>query len=234
MRGTAQWKRGTRIVALYAGRGKVRARFARRKLRPPSKESTMSLIVRTLLAAMTIAAPLSTPAARPVFNRRRRVNRRRHPAKPFLRQRAEPPVRFLARPVGSHQPGRQAGRTQPDRSDPGRLRAAGKLGQPQWRVRQELQHLQCRHRALGTVLGRQQRLAPAPERRHGRGQAWCCRACRTKPMPRPAWSQRERITWTPNADGSVRQHWETSTDDGKTWKTSFDGLYRHPPGGSAG
>lgn len=45
--------------------------------------------------------------------------------------------------------------------------------------------------------------------------------------------QRERITWTPNADRSVRQHWETSTDDGKTWKTSFDGLYRHPPGGSA-
>lgn len=46
--------------------------------------------------------------------------------------------------------------------------------------------------------------------------------------------QRERITWTPNADGSVRQHWETSVDDGKTWKTSFDGLYRHPHGGSAG
>ncbi len=32
------------------------------------------------------------------------------------------------------------------------------------------------------------------------------------------------ITWTPNADGSVRQHWETS-EDGKTWKTAFDGLY---------
>jgi hypothetical protein len=36
----------------------------------------------------------------------------------------------------------------------------------------------------------------------------------------------ERITWTPNPDGSVRQHWEQSTDGGKTWKTSFDGLYR--------
>lgn len=46
--------------------------------------------------------------------------------------------------------------------------------------------------------------------------------------------QRERITWTPNADGSVRQHWETSSDDGKTWKTSFDGLYRHSPDGPAG
>ena len=38
--------------------------------------------------------------------------------------------------------------------------------------------------------------------------------------------QRERITWTPNADGSVRQLWETSTDDGKRWAVSFDGLYR--------
>lgn len=35
-----------------------------------------------------------------------------------------------------------------------------------------------------------------------------------------------RITWTPNADGTVRQHWETSDDDGATWKTAFDGLYR--------
>ena len=35
-----------------------------------------------------------------------------------------------------------------------------------------------------------------------------------------------RITWTPNKDGSVRQHWETSADRGKTWQTAFDGLYR--------
>ena len=34
-----------------------------------------------------------------------------------------------------------------------------------------------------------------------------------------------RITWTPNQDGSVRQHWETSSDKGQTWATSFDGLY---------
>ncbi|WP_428409796.1 tetratricopeptide repeat protein [Hyphococcus sp.] len=34
-----------------------------------------------------------------------------------------------------------------------------------------------------------------------------------------------RITWTPNDDGSVRQHWETSTDDGVSWTTVFDGLY---------
>jgi hypothetical protein len=35
---------------------------------------------------------------------------------------------------------------------------------------------------------------------------------------------RHRITWTPNADGSVRQHWE-STDDRGRWTTAFDGLY---------
>jgi hypothetical protein len=36
---------------------------------------------------------------------------------------------------------------------------------------------------------------------------------------------RHRITWTPNADGSVRQHWESSGADG-AWKTLFDGTYR--------
>ncbi len=36
----------------------------------------------------------------------------------------------------------------------------------------------------------------------------------------------DKITWTPNADGSVRQHWEISQDGGETWKTSFDGTYR--------
>ncbi|MGH9348108.1 MAG: cupin domain-containing protein [Vicinamibacterales bacterium] len=35
-----------------------------------------------------------------------------------------------------------------------------------------------------------------------------------------------RITWTPAADGSVRQHWEISRDGGKTWQTAFDGTYR--------
>lgn len=35
----------------------------------------------------------------------------------------------------------------------------------------------------------------------------------------------QRITWTPNEDGSVRQHWENSTD-GESWKTAFDGTYR--------
>jgi len=34
-----------------------------------------------------------------------------------------------------------------------------------------------------------------------------------------------RITWYNNADGTVRQHWEASKDDGQTWTTLFDGLY---------
>lgn len=34
-----------------------------------------------------------------------------------------------------------------------------------------------------------------------------------------------RVTWTPNEDGSVRQHWESSSDGGETWATVFDGTY---------
>ena len=36
---------------------------------------------------------------------------------------------------------------------------------------------------------------------------------------------RQRITWTTDAD-EVRQFWETSADDGKTWTVAFDGRYR--------
>ncbi len=35
---------------------------------------------------------------------------------------------------------------------------------------------------------------------------------------------RERITWEKQGD-RVRQLWESSTDEGKTWKVLFDGLY---------
>jgi hypothetical protein len=38
-----------------------------------------------------------------------------------------------------------------------------------------------------------------------------------------------RITWTPNADGTVRQLWETRAAG--AWKTTFDGLYRKKPNG---
>jgi len=36
---------------------------------------------------------------------------------------------------------------------------------------------------------------------------------------------KHRITWTPNANGTVRQHWE-STDTKGNWSTTFDGLYK--------
>lgn len=36
---------------------------------------------------------------------------------------------------------------------------------------------------------------------------------------------RHRITWTPNPDGSVRQHWESAAAGG-AWSTAFDGKYR--------
>lgn len=35
---------------------------------------------------------------------------------------------------------------------------------------------------------------------------------------------KQRITWTPNADGSVRQLWETMDDKG-AWTVAFDGKY---------
>ena len=41
----------------------------------------------------------------------------------------------------------------------------------------------------------------------------------------PAQLDHQRITWTPNPDGSVRQHWEVSSDGG-SWRTAFDGEYR--------
>ena len=36
----------------------------------------------------------------------------------------------------------------------------------------------------------------------------------------------ERISWSPNADGSIRQHWQSSRDRGMRWSTVFDGIYR--------
>ena len=34
-----------------------------------------------------------------------------------------------------------------------------------------------------------------------------------------------RITWTPNEDGSVRQHWQARREGDAEWSTLFDGLY---------
>jgi hypothetical protein len=36
----------------------------------------------------------------------------------------------------------------------------------------------------------------------------------------------DRITWTPNSDGTVRQLWERSADAGATWSVLFNGTYR--------
>ena len=34
-----------------------------------------------------------------------------------------------------------------------------------------------------------------------------------------------RITWNALPSGQVRQVWEQSSDDGKSWTVAFDGLY---------
>jgi hypothetical protein len=34
-----------------------------------------------------------------------------------------------------------------------------------------------------------------------------------------------QITWSTQAEGRVRQHWQSSSDEGKTWTTAFDGIY---------
>jgi len=60
------------------------------------------------------------------------------------------------------------------------------------------------------------------------GGAMVLRGVHERPDPKTGIVQQERVTWTPNADGSVRQRWESSTDGGAHWQTVFDGLYRHP------
>jgi hypothetical protein len=36
---------------------------------------------------------------------------------------------------------------------------------------------------------------------------------------------RDRVTWSSLAGGTVRQFWEQSADEGKTWTVAFDGTY---------
>jgi hypothetical protein len=38
--------------------------------------------------------------------------------------------------------------------------------------------------------------------------------------------QQQRLSFFRNADGTVRQLWESSPDEGKSWQVVFDGLYR--------
>ena len=46
-----------------------------------------------------------------------------------------------------------------------------------------------------------------------------------RPTPLGKGVTRHRIAWTPNPDGSVRQLWEASQDEGVNWTVIFDGLY---------
>ncbi|MCF6262574.1 MAG: hypothetical protein L3J24_03170 [Xanthomonadales bacterium] len=38
----------------------------------------------------------------------------------------------------------------------------------------------------------------------------------------------QRISWTPNPDGSVRQLWQSKSEN-NNWESVFDGLYRRKP-----
>jgi hypothetical protein len=46
-----------------------------------------------------------------------------------------------------------------------------------------------------------------------------------RPDAKGASSIRHRITWTPERDGSVRQHWQTIKSSQANWETVFDGIY---------
>ena len=39
-------------------------------------------------------------------------------------------------------------------------------------------------------------------------------------------TNRNKITWYKNSDGTVRQLWQQSTDNGQSWTVAFDGIYR--------
>ncbi len=39
----------------------------------------------------------------------------------------------------------------------------------------------------------------------------------------------DRLIFTNNPDGSVRQQWQATADKGKTWTTTFDGRYSRTP-----
>ena len=47
-----------------------------------------------------------------------------------------------------------------------------------------------------------------------------------RPSPKAGSPVHDRITWTPQRDGSVRQHWESKKPGQPTWETVFDGIYK--------
>ncbi len=49
----------------------------------------------------------------------------------------------------------------------------------------------------------------------------------SEPLARPnGGTVQHRLTGSRLEDSGVRQHWESSTDAGRTWTSAFDGLYR--------
>jgi hypothetical protein len=50
----------------------------------------------------------------------------------------------------------------------------------------------------------------------------------SEPQDTPKGPSVQRITWSREADGRVRQLWESSSDGGRTWTVAFDGIYTHP------
>jgi hypothetical protein len=45
----------------------------------------------------------------------------------------------------------------------------------------------------------------------------------------PSGEVRDRITWSRLSGGKLRQFWEQSADNGKTWTVAFDGTYSKKP-----
>ena len=130
-----------------------------------------------------------------------------------------PPVRFLARRLGRRGGGCAGhGEPQPDHARLRRLHGARGVHDAAWLCGHQPQFLRRDAQGLAPDLDRQPGRRSVPGRRPARPSTWSCR--------RP-WTVAEiqRITWTPLDGGRVRQHWESTTDGGKTWVTAFDGLY---------
>ena len=78
---------------------------------------------------------------------------------------------------------------------------------------------------------------PCGTRRGSTAAATCCRlegefadgamTLRGRHLERgaPAKASLQRIRWTSQPDGRVRQLWEASENEGKDWKVVFDGWY---------
>jgi hypothetical protein len=116
----------------------------------------------------------------------------------------------------------KAGRAQPDHAPARRLRAARGVDRRERHARHEPERVRPRLEALAADVGRRlgngaRSRGPVPGRPHGP---------RGGPAGESGRIAKQRITWTPQSAGGLRQQWESSIDGGKTWKTEFDGTYR--------